>query len=54
VVLCLEGKLEIADGTAAGSVTLGPGESAFVPASVSVLQVGGDGVLICANPAPTW
>jgi mannose-6-phosphate isomerase len=48
VLLCLEGKLELDD--ADQRVTLGPGESAFVPASAKVLEVGGNGALICANP----
>jgi mannose-6-phosphate isomerase len=48
VLLCLEGKVELDD--AGLRVTLGPGESAFVPASVATLDVGGNGVLICANP----
>jgi mannose-6-phosphate isomerase len=52
VFLCLEGKLDIDDGDA--SVTLGPGESAFAPASAAAVEVGGTGLLICASPGPTW
>jgi mannose-6-phosphate isomerase len=48
VLLCLEGKVELDDTDQ--RVTLGPGESAFVPASATVLAVGGNGMLICANP----
>jgi mannose-6-phosphate isomerase len=48
VLLCLEGKVELDDRDQ--RVTLGPGESAFVPATAAVLEVGGNGVLICANP----
>ena len=47
VLLCLEGKLEIGDRD--GSVTLGPGESAFAFAGAD-LAVAGSGVLVRANP----
>jgi mannose-6-phosphate isomerase len=47
VLLCLEGKLEIVDRD--GSVTLGPGESAFAFAGAD-LAVEGSGVLVRANP----
>jgi mannose-6-phosphate isomerase len=47
VLLCLEGKLEIGDRD--GSVTLGPGESAFAFADAD-LAVAGSGVLVRANP----
>jgi mannose-6-phosphate isomerase len=47
VLLCLEGKLEIGDRD--GSVTLGPGESAFAFAGAD-LAVAGSGVLIRADP----
>jgi mannose-6-phosphate isomerase len=47
VLLCLEGKLEIGDRD--GSVTLGPGESAFAFGGAD-LAVAGSGVLIRANP----
>jgi mannose-6-phosphate isomerase len=48
VLLCLEGTLGVSDRDS--SITLGPGESAFVPAAVAGLDVGGHGVLMCANP----
>jgi mannose-6-phosphate isomerase len=47
VLLCLEGKLEIGDRD--GSVTLGPGESAFAFGGAE-LEVAGSGVLVRANP----
>ena len=47
VLLCLEGELEIGD--ADGSVTLGPGESAFAFAGAD-LAVAGSGVLVRADP----
>ena len=47
VLLCLEGKLEVGDHD--GTVTLGPGESAFAFAGAD-LAVAGSGVLVCANP----
>jgi mannose-6-phosphate isomerase len=47
VLLCLEGTLEIGDRD--GSVTLGPGESAFAFEGAD-LAVAGSGVLIRANP----
>ena len=47
VLLCLDGKLEIGDRD--GSVTLGPGESAFAFAGAD-LAVAGNGVLVRANP----
>ncbi len=47
VLLCLEGELEIGDRD--GSVTLGPGESAFAFAGAD-LAVAGSGVLMRADP----
>jgi mannose-6-phosphate isomerase len=47
VLLCLEGELEIGDRE--GSVTLGPGESAFAFAGAD-LAVAGRGVLVRADP----
>jgi mannose-6-phosphate isomerase len=47
VLLCLEGELEIGDSD--GSVTLGPGESAFAFAGAD-LAVAGSGVLVRADP----
>jgi mannose-6-phosphate isomerase len=47
VLLCLEGKLEIGDRD--GSVTLGPGESAFAFGGAD-LAVAGNGVLVRASP----
>jgi mannose-6-phosphate isomerase len=47
VLLCLEGELEMGDRD--GSVTLGPGESAFAFAGAD-LAVAGSGVLVRANP----
>jgi mannose-6-phosphate isomerase len=49
VLLCTAGRLEIGDRD--GSVTLGPGESAFAFAGTD-LDVTGNGVLMCATPGP--
>ena len=49
VLLCLEGKLQICDRD--GTLTIGPGESAFAFAGTE-LEVGGTGVLVQAIPGP--
>lgn len=49
VLLCLEGELEICDRD--GTLTIGPGESAFAFAGTE-LEVGGTGVLLQAIPGP--
>jgi mannose-6-phosphate isomerase len=48
VLLCLEGTLGVSDRDS--SITLGPGQSAFVAAVVAGIDVDGNGVLMCANP----